>query len=158
MRKLPLIAVLLPLLVISGCGSKADATDYLSLPFESEARIVIDSSEYLVTIKKGGANIVSVNVSYPEAFRGMSVSLGEESAVTFRGVKADCGFPRSVAELIYEAFETANVTEAFSEGDTQTVRFSSRLGSGSVCFDAFSSVPVSLESGDVYIEFTDFQR
>ena len=158
MRKLPLIAVLLPLLIISGCANNADATDYLSLPFESEARIVIDSSEYFVTIKKGGANLVYVTVNYPDSFRGMSVSLGEESAITFRGVKADCGFPRSAAELIYEAFEKANITEAFSEGDMQTVRFSSRLGSGSVRLDAFSSVPVSLESGDVYIEFTDFQR
>lgn len=157
MRKLPLIAALL-LFIISGCGTKPNVTDCLSLPFESDARIVIDSSEYLVHIKKGGANLVSVTVSYPESFRGMTVSLGEESAVTFRGLKADCDFPRSVAELIYDAFQTANVTGTFSEGDTEKVRFSSPRGSGSVCVDSFSSVPLSLESDCVYIEFNDFQR
>ena len=158
MRKLPAIAVLLLLFIISGCGSKPDATDYLSLPFESEARITIDSSEYLVNIKKGGANLISVTVDYPEALRGMTVSLGEESALIFRGMKADCGFPRSVAELIYDAFDAANTTEVFSDGATETVRFSSPRGRGSICVDGFSSVPISLESGDVYIEFTDFQR
>lgn len=159
MRRIPVALLIAAMLFsLSACGNASDQTQYLSLPFTAEARVSIESSEYLVSIAKGGANLVSVTVKYPEAFYGMTVSLGEESAAGFRGAKITRGFPRSIAELIYDAFNEANRTDVFSDGESEVVRFSSDRGSGSVRVDAFSSVPLSIESEGVYIEFTDFQR
>ena len=159
MRRIPAaLAALTLIFTLSACGSEPGATEYLSLPFSAEAKVSIESSEYLVHIDKGGANLVSVTVRQPEAFRELTVSLGEENALGFHGIKiADC-FPRSLAQLVYDAFSDANRVEVFSDGDAEVVRFSSARGSGSVRVDAFSAVPLSLESEGVYIEFTDYQR
>lgn len=159
MRRIPAVfAAFVMLFALSGCGSAAGVTEYLSLPFSAEARITIESSEYLVSVEKGGANLVSVRVRSPEALSGAAVSLGEESELSFRGEKITRGFPRSVAELIYEAFDETNITEVFSDGDAQIVRFASPRGGGSIRVDGFSATPLSIESEGVYIEFTDFQR
>ena len=159
MRRIPAaIAALIMSLALSACGSTADVTEYLSLPFTAEAKVVIESSEYVVSIEKGGADLVSVTVWQPEAFSGMTVSLGGDSSLELRGTKIDRGFPRTLAELIYDAFNEANRTESFADGDVRVVRFASKRGSGSIRVDGFSAVPLSLESGDVYIEFTDYQR
>ena len=159
MRRIPALLILPALLsALFACGKTRDAAEYLSLPFSSKARITIDSSVYLASIEKGGADLVSVKIDYPEAFSGMVVSLEGGSSVVFRGSRIESGFPRSVAEVIYDAFSEANITEVFSDGDVQTVRFASRRGSGTIRADGFSSVPISLESDGVYIEFSDFKR
>ena len=159
MRRIPIIALLPALLfVISGCGSSLNATEYLSLPFTAVAKVTIESSEYVVSISKGGANLVSVTVESPEALSGMTAILGEDSALEYRGSRIEHAFPRTVAELVYDAFCDANRIEAYSDGDVEVVRFASARGSGSVRIDGFSAVPMSLESEDVNIEFTEFNR
>ena len=159
MRRIPaIITSVLMLFSLSACGKGSSAVDYLSIPFSSEARIVIDSSEYLVHIEKGGADLVSVVVGYPEDIRGMSVLLGEESGVSVRNAKILQGFPRSVAQLIYDAFEPSYITETFSDGDAEIVRFTSPHGGGNIRIDGFSCVPISLDSEGIHIEFTDFKR
>ena len=159
MRRIPAVILFLALSsALFACGRTQDVTEYLSLPFSSEAKITVESSEYLASIEKGGADLVTIRIGYPEAFSGMVVSLGDGSAVEFRGSKAENCFPRSVAELIYDAFSVPNVTEVISDGDVQIVRFTSGRGSGSIRFDGFSCVPISLESDGVYIEFSDYKR
>lgn len=157
-RILAALAVFAALIALSGCESATDVTEYLSLPFSAEAKITIDSSEYLVSVEKGGADLVSVRVRFPEALSGLTVSLGDGSRAEFRGETITRGFPRSIAELIYDAFNEANRTEVFSDGDARIVRFASRRGVGSIRVDGFSATPLSIESGDVYIEFEDYQR
>lgn len=159
MRRIPAaLAVLAMLFAFSACGKTRDVTEYLSLPFSCEAKITADSSEYLASVEKGGANLVSVRINYPESLSGMTLSLGEENEIAFRGSKALRGFPYSLAELISDAFNDAKRIESFSDGDCRIVRFASRRGVGIIKVDGFSAVPVSLESDGVYIEFNDFKR
>ena len=159
MRRIPAaLAVLSMLFALSACGNTPDVTEYLSLPFSCEARITAESSEYLAAVEKGGANLVSVRINYPESLSGMTLSLGAENEIEFRGAKAGRGFPHSLAELIYDAFNDANRVEVFSDGNDRIVRFISRRGVGSIRIDGYSAVPVSLESDGVYIEFNDFKR
>ncbi|MBQ6552061.1 MAG: hypothetical protein IJL83_00350 [Clostridia bacterium] len=159
MRRIPALLVFSALsFALFACGNTQDVTEYLSLPFSSEVKIVVDSSEYLASVERGGADLVSVKLKSPEAFSGLVVSLGAGSSVEFRGSKIENRFPRSVAELIYDAFSDSNRTEVIADGDVQIVRFSSRRGNGSIRVDGFTSVPISLESDGVYIEFSDFKR
>lgn len=159
MRRIPaLLAALAMIISLSACGSEVDVTEYISLPFTAKANVSIETSEYVVYIEKGGANLVSITVQQPDAFYGMTVSLDEEDSIGFNGSKIERGFPRSVAQLIFDAFNAANRTDVFSDGDTEIVRFASPRGNGSIRVDRFSAVPLSLESDGVYIEFSDYQR
>ena len=158
MRRMLSIAALLFLLSASACGKVTDVTDYLSLPFSSEVVLKVDSSEYLLKVEKGGADLVSVTVVLPEALEGLSVTLGEGNAVSYHGAYCSDGMPCTVAGLIYAAFDTRNVLSSASSGDTSEVRFATPLGEGKLTFDTFSAVPLSLETEGVYMEFKDFKR
>lgn len=158
MRRIPAALALAMLFVLSSCGSAADVTEYMSLPFSCKAEIVIGSSEYSAYIEKGGADLVKVSVIFPEALEGLTVSLGGGEEVAFRGASVSRGIPGSAARLIYDAFSEANRGAVTAEGETAVVAFRSDFGEGRLRVDAFSAVPVSLETDGVYMEFTDFKR
>ena len=157
MRRILAVSAL-ALLVLSGCGKKHDAVAYMSAPFECRARLSIGSSEYVLKIEKGGADLVSVTVLSPEALEGLEVSLGGGSEVVFRGRSCAVGMPRTVAELIYAAFDTRNVVSSGPDGRETVVVFDSPSGGGKLRFDTFSSVPLSLEADGLYMDFTFFKR
>ncbi|MBR5941743.1 MAG: hypothetical protein IKZ81_00175 [Clostridia bacterium] len=158
MRRLLASVVFAFLLLTAGCKKNVDIISYLSMPFESRAKLTIESSEYYVNVQKGGANLVSVTVVSPEALAGLTVSLGEQSELTFNGVACSEGMPFTAAELIREAFDARNVVSAVSDGETAEVYFAASAVAGKLRLDAFSAVPLSLEADGIYMEFTDFKR
>ncbi|MBR4439872.1 MAG: hypothetical protein IKS88_04640, partial [Clostridia bacterium] len=72
MRRLLASVVFAFLLLTAGCKKNVDIISYLSMPFESRAKLTIESSEYYVNVQKGGANLVSVTVVSPEALAGLT--------------------------------------------------------------------------------------
>ena len=158
MRRSFAVSLSVLLLFLSGCGASADPAEYLSMPFSGRVKLTIDSSEFLLDVTKGGANLVSVTVVSPEALEGLTASLGEENEISFRGIRCADGMPRTIAGLIYEAFDARNAVSVSSDGSVDVLRFSSSAGDGELRIDSFSAVPISLCTDGVEMIFIDFKR